>query len=153
EDGGDRRGDVVLVDSTTEVDARGEHPADGGHPGPDEHEHRQLAPPARRLCEPNAKAGDDRDEPEAAEHEEPGAESDRVGVRLVPGEDLASGRVFRRAVLVDEDDPHHPEGDGERAGEGPAAILRSVHRAVLLSMARERAGTVRARRTRARTFE
>ena len=45
-------------------------------------------------------------------------------------------RVVGRAVLVDEDDPDHPEGDGEGADKGPAAVLGGAHSAVLLSNVR-----------------
>src|SRR3954453_15144943 len=108
--------------------------------------------PARRGQKPR-QAGEEGDEAQAAENEQPAAEHDRVGVRLVPGEDLASGRVFGRAVVVDQDDPDHPEGDGERTDEGLAAVLGRIHSAALLSRARARAGTVRTRRRRVRTFE
>jgi hypothetical protein len=43
------------------------------------------------------------------------------------------------AVVVEEDDPNDPEGDGERADESPATILCSVHAVMLLLKGNERA--------------
>jgi len=120
---GGRRADVALVDPAGEVDRGRQHPEDAGHCGAREGEPRQLGTGSDSGRKALAEPGDEGHEAEAAEHEEPAAEHDRVRVGLVPGEDLAPRCVVGRAVVIYEDDPDDPEGKCERADEGPAAVV------------------------------
>jgi hypothetical protein len=90
-------------------------PSEGRHPRADEREDRQL--------QPAAQPGEEAEEGEAAEHERPAADQDRVGLRSVPVEDLGAGG----AAWLDRIQPEH---DNVRAAlawgltEAPELALR-----------------------------